>query len=204
MPTATQRINTYFAQQPPFAKAMCVELRKLIHQAAPNIIEDWKWGPSFNHEGMVCNVGAFKHHVRMTFFHGAAMKDKDKLFNDGFDNLHSRAVTFTNVKEIPRQKILTYVREAVALNAGGRKLPVPAKTRPIRPMPAALKRVLVQHDLTKNFGDRPPYQRRDYISWVTDAKRQETRDKRLETIVDDLQSGRYMKMEWASIHRRKK
>lgn len=204
MPTPSQRITAYFAKQPPFAKVICVELRKLLHQAVPDIQEDWRWGPSFSQNGLVCNIGPFKHHVRLTFFYGASMKDSKKLFNDGFENLHSRAIIYTDVQQISKRDIITYYKEAVAINAGGRKLPMKGEPRASNPLPSDVKRLLKQAVLLDHFHQRPPYQRRDYINWLAQAKRPETRAKRIETMIDDLRSGRYMKMKWGSLQSKKK
>lgn len=90
--------------------------------------------------------------------------------------------------------IIAYVQEAVQLNESGavfRK----RTNRPNPAMPADVKRLLVRHDLLNAYENRPPYQRRDYLNWILSAKRDETRAKRLDTMLDDLRSGQYMGME---------
>lgn len=201
-PKAKQKIDAAFSAMPTWARAMCTKLRRLIHTADPDIIEDWKWGPSFHHQGPVCNVWAFKGWVSIVFFQGARMRDRKKLFNAGFDNANSRTIKFTDITQIKEAEIVAYVREAVRLNAAG---PV-RRQRASRPQPRMLgdvKQLLVRHHLLAAYHDRPPYQRRDYLNWVLAAKQDRTRTQRLATMIEDLQSGRYMKMAWASLHRRR-
>ncbi len=82
-PDSKKLIDEYIDELPDFSKEICMRLRELTHSADPEIVEDWKWGPSFNKQGMVCGFSAFREHVSFTFFEGAAMKDPKKLFTEG-------------------------------------------------------------------------------------------------------------------------
>jgi len=92
-------------------------LRKLIHEADPDITEEWKWSTGvFTHEGMVCAVGAFADHVKINFFQGAALADPDGLFNAGLDAKKTRAIDFYSGDKINEKAVRDLIRAAVALN----------------------------------------------------------------------------------------
>ncbi|HKU96686.1 MAG TPA: DUF1801 domain-containing protein [Vineibacter sp.] len=91
-------------------------LRKLIGEAAPDLVEDWKWGTAvWTRGGNVVAVGAFKDHVKVNFFNGAALKDPDRLFNAGLDAKASRAIDITRDGTVNERALKDLVRAAVAL-----------------------------------------------------------------------------------------
>jgi hypothetical protein len=96
---------------------MFARLRKLIHEADPDINEEWKWSTGvWTHNGMVCSVGAFADHLKINFFQGAALADPDGLFNAGLDAKKTRAIDFYSGDEIKGAPLKDLVRAAVALN----------------------------------------------------------------------------------------
>ena len=78
-PNATQEVLNYIATMPEFSRAICTKLRSIILKADKKIVEDWKWGPNYNYNGMICGYGAFKGHVKFTFFNGSAMKNSKQV-----------------------------------------------------------------------------------------------------------------------------
>jgi hypothetical protein len=97
-------------------------LRKLIHVAAPEIIEDWKWDtPIFAQKGNVVAIGAFKDHVKLNFFKGASLPDPNGLFNAGLDAKTSRGIDIHENDEIDEMALKDLIIAAVALNASGSK-----------------------------------------------------------------------------------
>ncbi len=188
-PKARQEIDTYIASLDGFAKPVCRKLRELIHKADPDIVEDWKWGPNFNHDGMVCGFGAFKAHVSFAFFQGAAMKDPKKLLIAcSEDNARNRTMKFSSVDDIDERAIVAYVKEAVALNVKGIKAPARRAAIPMQP---DLKKALAGNAKARAFWDglTPGYQR-DYLDWVTQAKQEATRKERVATTVQWCSKGR--------------
>ena len=113
-PKAEELIDRYIDSIEPFAQPICRRLRALIHKAEPEIIEDWKWGPNFNKDGMVCGFGAFKEFVSIAFFMGALLKDPKKTLIDCSGSNAEKA-------------LLAFVKEAVALNEKGVKPPRAAR-----------------------------------------------------------------------------
>ena len=94
----------------------------LILEAAPAITEEWKWDtPVFAYKGNVVAVGAFKEHVKLNFFKGAALSDPHGLFNAGLDAKATRAIDIHEGDVIDEAAIQELVRAAVALNGAGSK-----------------------------------------------------------------------------------
>ena len=75
---ASTEVLNYIESLPEFAKTICHRLREIILKTDPGIIEDWKWGPNYNLNGMLCGFGGFQKHVKFTFYNGSAMKDPKK------------------------------------------------------------------------------------------------------------------------------
>jgi len=94
------------------------KLRKIIHDADPDITEEWKWGTAvWSHDGLVVAVGAFKGNVKMNFFQGASLPDPKKLFNAGLDAKKTRAIDFHEHAKIDEPALKDLIRAAVAQNA---------------------------------------------------------------------------------------
>ncbi len=98
------------------------QLRKLIHEASAEITEDWKWDtPVFACKGNVVAIGAFKDHIKLNFFKGAALADPKKLFNAGLDAKASRSIDLIEDSKIDEAALKDLIRAAVALNTSGSK-----------------------------------------------------------------------------------
>src|SRR5215475_5167497 len=93
------------------------KVRDLIHQADPEIVEEWKWGiPVFSHDGIVCTGETYKSAVKLTFAKGAALKDPAKLFNSSLEGNTRRAIDIREGEKIDEAAMKELIREAVALN----------------------------------------------------------------------------------------
>ncbi len=115
--TPSKQIDKQIADFPDWRGKMLSDLRKLIHDADPDIKEEWKWGTAvFTHTKMVCAISAFKNHVKINFFQGAALKDPNKLFNAGLDAKAMRSIDFYEGDKIDEEELKDLIREAVALN----------------------------------------------------------------------------------------
>ena len=181
---ASKLIDEAFDKFTGFQKEYCVHLRKLIHKAMPDVKEDWKWGPNFNVNGMVCGVWGFKDHVKLVFFKGSAMKDKYKLFNQGKENEGNRSINFTSTDKIDDKKIIEYLKEAAEINRKGIKL---AKKEIKVIMPAILVKALNRDKASKTyFESLAPSHRRDYADYISQAKQEETQLRRLDKVMEML------------------
>ena len=94
------------------------KIRKIIHEADPEIVEEWKWmgTPVWSHSGIVCTGETYKNHVKMTFAKGAALKDPSGLFNSSLEGNIRRAIDIHEGDEIDEPALKDLIRAAVALN----------------------------------------------------------------------------------------
>ena len=97
---------------------MLSQLRTLIKQADPEVVEEWKWRgvPVWSHDGLICTGETYKNVVKMTFAKGAALKDPSGLFNSSLDGNTRRAIDFHEGEKIDEEALKTLVRAAVTLN----------------------------------------------------------------------------------------
>ena len=121
-PTPSQLITNRIAELADWRGKMLARLRKLILAASPGIAEEWKWGTAvWSHKGNVVAVGAFKDHLKINFFKGAALKDPHGLFNAGLEAKAMRAIDLHAGDAIDEAALQALVRAAVAHNLSGGK-----------------------------------------------------------------------------------
>jgi hypothetical protein len=114
---------------------MLAKVRKIIHEADPEIVEEWKWmgTPVFSHGGIVCTGETYKNHVKMTFAKGALLKDPSGLFNSSLDGNVRRAIDIHEGGKIDEAALRDLIRAAVSLNLEGRSKPKPRRASSKRP-----------------------------------------------------------------------
>src|SRR6202162_928854 len=116
------------------------KVRGIIHDADPEIVEEWKWvkptnpgTPVWSHGGIVCTGETYKNVVKMTFAKGAALQDPSGLFNSSLDGNVRRAIDIHEGEKINETALKDLIRAAVALNLKGKSTPKPGrKSRPLR------------------------------------------------------------------------
>jgi hypothetical protein len=114
----TQKIASYTDWRGP----ALARLRALILEADPNLTEEWKWNtPVWSHQGLICSIGAFKDHVKINFFQGAALKDPQGLFNAGLDAKATRAIDFAEGDHPNEAALKALIRSAVSFNSTPKK-----------------------------------------------------------------------------------
>lgn len=116
--SASKRIDKKIADLGDWRGERLAELRKLIHEVDPEVVEEWKWmgTPVWSHEGMYALANAHKDKVKLTFFHGAKLPDPKKLFNAGLEGNKWRAIDFREGDKIDKAALKALLREAVAYN----------------------------------------------------------------------------------------
>jgi len=121
--SASEIISDYIANLPDWRGKMLVQLRKLILESAPDLIEEWKWDtPVWSCKGNVVAAGVFKDHVKLNFFKGASLKDPRKLFNAGLEAKATRGIDIIEGGRIDASALKELVRAAVDFNkTGGKK-----------------------------------------------------------------------------------
>ena len=96
---------------------MLSQLRALIKQADPAVVEEWKWSvPVWSHDGIICTGETYKNAVKLTFPKGAKMKDPKKIFNSSLEGNARRAIDFHEGGKVNKSAFKTLIREAIALN----------------------------------------------------------------------------------------
>ena len=120
-----QRITSYITALGDWRGTLLAQIRTLIRAADPEMVEDWKWDtPVWSHHGKVVAAGAFKDHLKLNFFHGAALPDPHGLFNAGLDAKASRAIDLHEGETLNEAALQDLIQAAVAQNARKQK---PAK-----------------------------------------------------------------------------
>jgi len=127
-PSASQLISQRIAQLGDWRGETLSRMRKLIKQADPNVVEEWKWvklknpgTPVWSHDGIICTGESYKHAVKLTFAKGASLKDPARLFNSSLEGNVRRAIDIHEGETVDASAFKTLVRQAVALNSLGKR-----------------------------------------------------------------------------------
>jgi len=185
-------VDAYIAKAAPFAQPILTYIREAAHSASPDIGEDMKWShPHFVYKGMIAGMAAFKAHCAFGFWKGKLVVDDPGEGTEAMGQF-GRIAT---VKDLPPKKVLSgYVKKAMKLNDEG--VPSPMQSKPKTPKPpfvvprdlaAALK---ANKKALATFGGFPPSAQREYVEWITEAKTDATRTKRLATAVEWIAEGK--------------
>ncbi|MEP7028613.1 MAG: YdeI/OmpD-associated family protein, partial [Candidatus Eisenbacteria bacterium] len=195
MATKDPRVDAYIAKAAPFARPILKHLRKLVHRGCPDVVETMKWSaPFFEHHGIMIGIAAFKGHCALIFWKGRLLsgvpagKDRPK------GEARGEFGRITALSDLPSDAaIVKMVKAAALLNEEGtavKRVPKTASKPPAR-MPADLKAALAKNKKAKaTFDAFPPGQKREYVEWIVEAKRPETRATRLATTLVWLAAGK--------------
>jgi hypothetical protein len=139
MESASASIDLRIKQLGDWRGETLARLRALIHEADPEIVEEWKWAkasnpgtPVFSHAGIVCTGESYKDHVKLTFAKGASLKDPSRLFNSSLDGNVRRAIDFHQGDKVNEAAFRDLIRAAVALNVTSKTKPKPAARKSAR------------------------------------------------------------------------
>ena len=186
------RVTAYINKQQPFAQPILKYLRDVAHEAVPDCEETLKWGaPAYMHHGIVCITAGFKKHVAVVLWKGPLILDtKGKRADEAWGD-YGRV---TSIDDLPSRRILvSYLKKAAKLNEDGVK--VPSRTKPVKKraveVPEDLAKLLKKNKKAREtFEAFSPSHKREYTEWISEAKREETRAKRLETTIAQLEQGK--------------
>jgi hypothetical protein len=124
----SQKIDERIRELDDWRGPVLERMRELIHEADPDVVEEWKWEkpssggtPVWSHDGGICTGEAYKKAVKLTFFQGASLKDPDKLFNASLEGNTRRAIDIHEGEAIDEAAFKDLIRAAVAFNAARRK-----------------------------------------------------------------------------------
>lgn len=187
------KIDAYIENSAEFAKPILQHIRQLVHKACPDVKEAVKWGmPFFDCDGPVCNMASFKQHCAFGFWKASLMKDPENIFNKDGKNAMGQFDRITSIKDLPADKIIiAYIKEAVELNKAGVKVVKAKAVVQELPVPEALEAALKKNKTAKAaFEKFPPSHRKEYIQWITEAKTDATRDKRVAAAIEWMAEGK--------------
>ena len=184
------RIDAYIAKAEPFARPILTYIRKSVHAGCPDVEETLKWRhPAFMYKGILCGMAAFKQHVTFGFWKASAMNDVGEKASEAAGQFGR----ITAVDELPDQKTFVgLVKQAAALHDRGVKAPrIKGAPKPPLKEPdyftSALrknKKALVAYQAFS------PSHKREYLEWITEAKTDSTRTRRLETAIAWMAEGK--------------
>ncbi|MBV9128678.1 MAG: YdeI/OmpD-associated family protein [Verrucomicrobia bacterium] len=187
--------DAWLADAPEFSRPICAALREWIVAWEPDLAQAIKWNIlMFCGRKMVCGLGAFKQHANLMIFRGAELPDPAGLFAPREDDALMRKLRLDAthpLESVDRKALRAILRAAVLLDAEP-ALPEPPRTsRPRTPPPDFLALELQKNPrASAYFAALPPSAQREYIRWLTDAKRPETRERRLAETLAALAAGR--------------
>ena len=124
-PSASELISRRIAELGDWRGETLGKIRKLIQEADPDVVEEWKWmgTPVWSHHGIICTGESYKNVVKLTFAKGASLKDPAHLFNSSLDGNVRRAIDIGKGAELDASAFKALVRQAVALNGSGKSRP---------------------------------------------------------------------------------
>ncbi len=189
------RVDAYIAKSADFAKPILRHLRDLIHQACPEVEETMKWSfPHFDYKGMMCSMAAFKSHCVFGFWKGALLAEVGGPSDEKNRDAMGQFGRITQLTDLPSdKKLIALIKRATKLNDAGVKLP--SKPKPARPKavraPAYFLAALKQNrKALATYQNLSPSHKREYVEWITEAKTDETRLRRMSQALEWLEQGK--------------
>ena len=189
MGTKDKRVDAYIARSADFAKPILIHLRAVVHEACPDVEEAIKWStPSFMYRGSPLGMmAAFKEHCALRFWN-------EKLVTGETANAGSGGVfgRVTKVSDLPSKKVLAgYIKRAIELKEQGVKPQRAKKPKPALAVPVDLTAALKKNKkAAATFESFSPSHRREYVEWITDAKSDETRVRRMAQAIEWMAEGK--------------
>jgi uncharacterized protein YdeI (YjbR/CyaY-like superfamily) len=186
------RVDAYIERSAPFAKPILRQIRKAVHTGCPDVEETMKWSfPHFVYKGMLCSMASFKAHCAFGFWKGS-------LLGEGVVGAKSNEAMgqfgrITSLSDLPASKqLVALVRKAAALNDQGVKVARRRTPPTVRPaIPADFKRLLrANSKAVEAFAALSPSHQREYLDWFAEARRDETRQRRMATAIEWISQGK--------------
>ncbi|MEJ7678389.1 MAG: YdeI/OmpD-associated family protein [Segetibacter sp.] len=196
MPAQDPRLDDYISKSADFAKPVLTYLRDIVHKACPAVNETMKWSfPNFEYAGgILCSMAAFKQHCTFGFWLASLMTDPDKLLAVGEKTSMGHFGQIKSVADLPSEEVLVkYIKEAMALNEKGAKIQRKEKaaaTKEVEIPPYFLDALKENKAAFTAFEKFSPSHKKEYLEWITEAKTEATRNKRIATALEWLEEGK--------------
>lgn len=189
MPKTDKRVDVYIAKSPEFARPILTYIREVVHEGCPEVEETMKWSrPHFLYKGMFSGMSAFKEHCAFGFWKGSLiLKTKERNGMGHFGKL-------TSVKDLPPKKeFLAYVKEAKRLNDEDISVERPKRSTEKKELvvPSYITAAVKKNKKAAATFDAFSYShKKEYVEWITEAKTEETRDRRLAQAIEWMAEGK--------------
>ena len=190
------RVDAKIEKAEEFAKPILAHLRNLVHQACPDVEENIKWGsPSFEYSGAIlCFMASFKNHCAFGFWKGDLLFEDEEALQKIGKTAMGELGKITSLADLPKDEvIIRIVKKAMIFNEKGIKAPRYTKktNKEDLEMPEDLEHLLIENPIAKRVFDEFSYtNQKDYLEWITEAKTEITRNKRLATTIEWLLEGK--------------
>ncbi|MGY0035105.1 YdeI/OmpD-associated family protein [Pedobacter sp. NJ-S-72] len=190
-----KKVDEYIAKSEGFAKPILEHLRQIIHDTCPEAGEDIKWGiPHYSYKGdHLVMMAGFKNHCSFSLYKAEFMKDKAIQDSVKSGKKFGYMDKLKDISELPAKEILvSYVKEAMTINEKGIKKEIPKSDKPkVIETPDYFKTMLATNPKAKDvFENKSDSYRKDYLVWITDAKTEATRQKRMEQSLEWIADGK--------------
>ena len=193
MKNIDMRTDKYIEKAEPFAKPILIHLRKLIHATCPEVVETIKWGmPSFEYKGALCSMASFKQHAVFGFRKERLMPDVKK-FTESRDYAMGSFGRITKLSDLPPDAtIKKFIKEAMRLNEKGVKVPQGKKSSSQDlSIPDYFLNAITRDKKALATFERFSYSnKKEYVEWITGAKSDHTREKRMALAVEWMVEGK--------------
>ncbi len=188
-------VDNFIAKAADFAKPILEYYRDLMHKVCPDVEEKIKWGmPFFDYKGeMMSHMASFKNHAVIGFWKAALMNAPELMENAASETAMGHLGKLTSVKDLPAEKkLVSYIKQAMKLNDDGIKLPAkPIKDKKEIEVPDYFIKALNKNKEAKKVFENFAYShKKEYVEWITEAKREETRNNRIAQAIEMIAEGK--------------
>ena len=187
-------VDAYIEKSQPFAKPILKRLREIVHRACPQVQEAIKWGmPAFEYKGPLAGMAGFKQHCTFGFWKDKVLRDRQGILETHERTAMGNLGCIRSLSDLPSSTALARLcKEAANLNDAGIKAPRTVRERKPIPMPPDFAKELRGKARALAYFDRlPPSHKREYLEWIVEAKKPETRAKRIATAITWLSQGKH-------------
>ena len=192
MPKTDPYVDQYIDKAQEFAKPILRHIRKLVHEACPDVVETKKWSfPLFDYQGIMCSMASFKEHCAFGFWKQSLLEESvfpaEKTAMGSFGRI-------TSLKDLPSDKVMKkLIKDAMKLNEQGIKVerkPMATEKKALV-IPPVLAEALARNEASAEAFNNFSYsKKKEYVEWIAEAKSDATRDKRLATTIEWLAEGK--------------
>jgi uncharacterized protein YdeI (YjbR/CyaY-like superfamily) len=177
-----------------FAQPILEHIRELVHTACPEVEETVKWSfPHFDYKGLMCSMASFKKHCSFGFWKGSIMQDPKGILSVVGKTAMGNFERISSVDDLPADRVMIdYIRQAAKLNENDIKLPAKkvSGATPVK-VPEYFTKILKKNKKAmETFKGLNNSQRKDYVLWITEAKQNVTRERRIAQAIELLNEGK--------------